>query len=235
MTTPELLAALEEMRGVMILVATGGTRIDDVDPYYQRLFIELSGEFDRRHIENPIPFRSLWDWYGRWSSGDLPTYQSRRLFIGELINPLSERVRTGKVAVSTDTGWPRVDRTVGEIRDRLAAASLEEQFQAIGLLCREALISIAQAVYDPERHSSIDGVKPSATDGKRMLESFIAAELSGGANEEIRRHAKSALDLANTLQHRRTADFRLAALCVEATTSVINVIAIVAGRRDPLQ
>jgi hypothetical protein len=41
------------------------------------------------------------------------------------------------------------------------------------------------------------------------------------------------LDLANALQHRRTATFRDAAMCVEATTTVINVIAIVAGRRDP--
>lgn len=61
----------------------------------------------------------------------------------------------------------------------------------------------------------------------------MAIELAGGANEETRKHARSALDLANVLQHRRTASFRDAALCVEASTTVVNVVAIVAGRRDP--
>jgi hypothetical protein len=122
---------------------------------------------------------------------------------------------------------------VGEIRDRLASARSEEQFQAVGLLCREALISLAQAVYDRARHPPLDGTEPSATDAKRMLEAYIAVELAGGANEETRRHGRSSLDLANMLTHRRTAAFREAALCVEATTTVVNVIAIVAGRRDP--
>lgn len=122
---------------------------------------------------------------------------------------------------------------MGELRDRLASASTEEQHQAVGLLGREALISLAQAVYVPERHPSVDGTQPSATDGKRMLEAFIAAELAGGANEEARRHARSALDFAVALQHRRTASFRDAAMCAEATTAVVNLVAIVAGRRDP--
>jgi hypothetical protein len=87
-------------------------------------------------------------------------------------------------------------------------------------------------VYDPQRHPSEDGVAPSETDAKRMLDSYIAVELRGGANEEVRRHAKAALSLANELQHRRTADYRQAALCAEATTSVVNIVAIISGRRD---
>jgi uncharacterized protein YutE (UPF0331/DUF86 family) len=66
-----------------------------------------------------------------------------------------------------------------------------------------------------------------------MLEAYVAVELAGGANEEVRKHARSALDLANALQHRRTATFREAAMCVESTTAIVNVIAIVAGMRDP--
>lgn len=66
-----------------------------------------------------------------------------------------------------------------------------------------------------------------------MLEAYLVVELGGDANEVARRHARSALDFANTLQHSRTADFRRAAMCVEATTSVVNVITIAAGKRDP--
>jgi len=66
-----------------------------------------------------------------------------------------------------------------------------------------------------------------------MLDAYLAVELSGGQNEAARRHAKASLDLANALQHDRTATFQDAALCAEATASVINIIAIVSGRRDP--
>lgn len=233
MTDDELINGLEYIRNTMIAVATGGPRINDVNDQYQRMYADVSAALAKRGYNNPLLYGSLWDWYGRWSSGDLPTYQSRRTFVSELVNPLINRIRTGRVEELQPTGWQRVDRTVGEIRDRLAATTNEEQHQAVGLLCREALISLAQAVYVRERHPPLDGTEPSATDGKRMLEAYIAVELAGGANEEARKHARSALDLANALQHRRTATFRDAAMCVEATTTVVNVVAIVAGRRDP--
>ena len=233
MNNDELLVGLEQVKSQLISVATGGPRINDVDDIYKQTFAVVAAELARRKIDNPIVFGSLWDWYGRWSSGDLPSYQSRREFIGGIIDPLISIVRTGRVDLPPPTGWQRVDRCVGELRDRLASSSTEEQYQAVGLLGREALISLGQVVFDPQRHPTLDGVSASPTDGKRMLEAFIAVELAGGANEEARKHARTSLEFAVALQHRRTATFRDAALCSEATTSVINIIAIVAGRRDP--
>src|SRR5690606_33475716 len=139
MTDEELLSALDELRTLMINVATGGPRINDVNGNYQRVFAGVAADLARRRIDNPITFGSLWDWYARWSSGDLPTYQSRRSFISELINPLANRIRTGRADDQPPTGWLRVDRCVGGLRDRLAAARNEEQFQTVGLLGREAL------------------------------------------------------------------------------------------------
>jgi hypothetical protein len=66
-----------------------------------------------------------------------------------------------------------------------------------------------------------------------MLEAFVAAEFQGSEHEGQRKHARAAVDRAVELQHSRTASFRPAALCVEATSSVVNVIAILAGKRDP--
>jgi len=129
------------------------------------------------------------------------------------------------------TGWRKVDRQIQEVRHRLNDADSEERYQAVGLICREVLITVAQAVYEPSRHPSKDDVRPSATDAKRMLEAIFAAELAGQANAEARSHAKAALSLALALQHKRTADFRLAALCAEATSSVVNLLAVLAGRR----
>lgn len=55
------------------------------------------------------------------------------------------------------TGWRKVDRQLQEVRTRLATAKTEEQFQAVGLLCREVMISVGQAVFDPAHQSFTTG------------------------------------------------------------------------------
>ena len=115
---------------------------------------------------------------------------------------------------------------------QLRRAVSPEDFQAVGLFCRESLISLAQAVFDSSRHQSDDGVQPSATDSKRMLDAFFSAELSGGSNEETRRHARASASLADALVHRRTATYRDAALCLEATQSTANLVFIINGRSE---
>ena len=238
MTDDELLQEVEAQRNLMVAVSTGGPRIQAVNEEYQERRARIQRELEKRGIENPNPYSDLWDWYGKWSSGDLPTCQSRRQFLSELYGPLVEHLRRGPAARGTDvfegpTGWVKVDRQLGEVRKQVENASDEEHFQAVGLFCRETLISLAQVVFDSERHPPPDSVATSETDARRMLEAYIATELGGGSNEAVRRHAKASLSLAADLQHDRTATFREAALCAEATTSVVNLIAIIAGRRDP--
>jgi hypothetical protein len=237
MTDDELMKALQEMKSLMVSASTGGPQIDSVNGQYKQLCVSVEDALRERNIENPNPFSDLWDWYGRWSSGDLPSYRSRRQFISEMFAPTLTQMKNRAAGVSPvsvePTGWARVDRTIDEIRKRLAQASNEEQFQAVGLLCREALISLAQSVYDSAKHPTLDGVVPSSTDAKRMLEAYVAVELTGASNQVLRKHARASFDLALELQHRRTANFRQAALCAEATSAVANLIAIVSGRRDP--
>ena len=147
--------------------------------------------------------------------------------------PIFQAVRHGtRLEVFNEpTGWEKVDRQIQEAKQALNIASAEEHYQSVGLLCREALISVAEEVFDASEHSSPDAVMVSKTDARRMLEAFLEAEMQGGTNEESRAHAKAALRLALALQHKRTADFKTAALCCEATTSVVNLVAIVSGRR----
>jgi len=78
----------------------------------------------------------------------------------------------GRVAVFEEpTGWQKVDRQSQEMKLRLDSAETEEQWQAVGLLCREVLISVAQEVYSPARHPQIDDVRPSDTDaGSHLLD-----------------------------------------------------------------
>ena len=240
-STDAILELIESVRNTLISVATGGPRINTVNEQYRNSYLTLTQELNTRGLSNPIPYSDLWHWYGKWSSGDLPTYQSRREYIRGLFEPLREHLLEGPSSQGTEmfsepTGWSLVDRQLGEARKVLESASTEEQFQSVGLHCRETLISLAQTVFDPDQHPPTDGdnVDVGDTDAKRMLDRFLAVEVSGRSNAGARRLAKVSLDLANELQHRRTATFRQAALCAEATASVINIIAILSGVRDPL-
>lgn len=232
----DLIEDLEAQKSLMVAVSTGGPRIKDVNGQYEERRLRIRESLIAMDIEDPNPHADLWAWYGKWSDGSLPTYQSRRRYITDLYQPLLDALHTTKTTVikpHEPTGWTRVDRSMEKIGKALELARNEEDFQSVALLCREAVISLAQAVYDPEKHGTLDGVAPSPTDAKRMLESYIAQELQGQSHEYLRKFARAVFDLAVNLQHRRTAKFRDAALCAEATRSIINTIALLSGQRDP--
>ena len=131
-------------------------------------------------------------------------------------------------------GWKRVDRTMDRIRELLTTASTEEHFQEVGVLCREGLISVAQAVFDSRQHPPLpnDNTDVSDTDVKRMIARYVASEYPGASAREVRKCANSAVDLANKVTHRRTSTYRDAALCAQATFNVIGLVALISGRRD---
>lgn len=237
--TEKLVEEVEAQRNLMIAVATGGPRIQEVNEEYKQRQQKINRAVKERGLSNPNPFGDLWTWHAKWSSGDLPTYKSRRVYLYELFQPLIDRLLgtappgESMTVFSEPTGWVKIDNGINAARKAIEVANDEIGFQQVGLICRETLINLAQQVFDPDRHRSTDGINPSSTDAKRMLDAYLAAELPGGTNEAARKHAKAALTLANDLTHRRTATFRDAALCAEATTSIINLVAIISGQRDP--
>src|SRR5690606_33903956 len=137
-----------------------------------------------------------------------------RELYSSLVQTLMETEEAESISVTIDLkGWERLERSVQEIRKRQSEASKEEQFQVIGLLCRETIITLAQSVFIEEKHQILDHTKVSKTDAKRMLEAYIAVELSGSSNKILRQYARSTLDLANALTHKRTATKKDASLC----------------------
>lgn len=230
---PSLLAELLVHRAVMTSVATGGERIQDVNDYYRAREARIRRSLPAE-VSYTNPHTDLWEWYRHWKD-NLSTYADRRRYVRELFAPTIEAlaVRPSISQVHREpTGWERVDRTLVKARSQLEGASAEEDWQTIGLLCREATISLAQAVYDPDLHDSLDGVTPSSTDANRMLEAYIAHAFPGPSFKEVRAHARASLALALNLQHRRTATKQLAALCVEATASTAAVVSIIARPRE---
>jgi hypothetical protein len=230
-----LLPELILQREMMISVATGGERIQDVNDYYIARCHKISELVAIAGVDFISPFDDLWAWYHFWKD-NLPSYSDRRRYVADLfkdaIRTVSQRA-IPLVSVPELTGWERVDRGLTKVRNQLQNAVNEEDFQTIGLMCREIIISLAQEVYIPEEHGTLDGVRPSKTDAARMLDAYLSVEFPGSSNKEVRAHARAALNLALNLQHRRTATAKLARLCLEATSSTVSVIAIISGRDTP--
>jgi hypothetical protein len=84
---------IDKLKATMTSVATGGPQIQRVEAEFVALYNEVDSELRSRGIEDGLSYRSLWDWYGRWSQGDLPTDQSRREFLNDAFSGLIKRVR----------------------------------------------------------------------------------------------------------------------------------------------
>lgn len=235
LTTKEnLIKDIEYLKNTMVSVATGGHSIQDVNNEYKEKYQKVNKALQRLNIQNSNPYKDLWDWYGKWRS-DFPHYRERRAYIKELydslLQTLSEDEEPEMISVTVDlNGWERIERTIQQIKVQQSNANKEEQFQMVGLLCRETIITLAQTVYNPDKHITLEKITISKTDAKRMLESYISVELSGSSNETLRKYAKATLDLANELTHKRTATKKDSALCSTATLSLINFIGTIEGR-----
>lgn len=80
----DLLQNIDQQKAVMIDVATGGSRIQEVNEEYKERRISVISNLQAMGLEDPNPFSDLWSWYNKWSEGDLPTYKSRRGYIANL-------------------------------------------------------------------------------------------------------------------------------------------------------
>ncbi|MBO4814813.1 MAG: hypothetical protein J5523_07630 [Muribaculaceae bacterium] len=224
---------LETIRSIMTSVATGGPQIKEEETRYKRLHKQIEQDCKKLNLIYNNTFLSLWDWYGKWKAY-LPSYQERRVFIRDLFAPTLAYFDEDEINDNIDTfikldDWERIKRTVIKIKRDSNSAKDEEDFQRIGLLCRDVIISLAQAVYNPTKHGTEDekGVIIGNTDVVRMIGNYISSELSGSSNEELRAYAKNTNKLANRLTHERNSTKKDMLLTVSSTIALINFIGII--------
>jgi hypothetical protein len=104
----------ELQKSLMIEVATGGSRIQEKNEEYKSRRIMILSELHALDLLDPNSYADLWSWYGKWSDGSLPTYQSRRDYVTNLYQPILDNLllmvqRREVVQVIEPTGWARVD------------------------------------------------------------------------------------------------------------------------------
>lgn len=231
----ELRQNIDTIRSIMVSVATGGDLIQNVNERYQTLNTSVKSICNKLGIPYNNPFESLWDWYGKWKA-DFPKYQERREYIRDLFSSALSGIDNYKessveVLVQLDD-WVRIKRTVDKIKSDCQSAKDEEDFQSVGLLCRDVLISLAQAVYDAEVHGNTDeqGTLIGNSDAVRMIGNYFSVVLKGKQTKELRDYAKATNAIANQLTHKRTATRTDMLLTMSSTIALINFIGILEGK-----
>ncbi len=227
-----LINDIEKARNILIAVSNGKNIRDYNDEYisvYQNIDIALQ----KIGVQNPNPYKTLWEAYQYWSA-HLSSYADRRVYFQNLyeglLKDLNESEEYTDLSLHLEyTGWKEIDRKIAEIKKQFKEAENEEQFNAIGAICRSTYVSLATNVFDENIHKTVDGVKPSETDYKRKLEAFINYNLSGQTNESFRSHCKKTLNLADELVHKTTANKTQTALTITSLISIVNIVKILNG------
>jgi hypothetical protein len=223
----DLIALVKEQANLLIAVATGGPRIDDVDENYQARRRELRLALEAIGLADPFPWRSLWEWYRAWSGG----YADRRAEINRLAGPLLDELDTRAAAtrMPEDTGatgmagWSSVDARLQEMLAELERGSSPDDWSDIGRRCREIVIEAAQVVFLEVMVPPGKPI-PGLNDAEERLSFFADLMLSGTSNQAVRGLIRKLIVLANALTHQKSPTRLMAFATAQATISLVRVL-----------
>jgi len=225
---PALVQEVERQAALLISVATGGPRIDDVQGEYTHRRQRLVGALSRRGLDYPFPWTDLWSWYGHWTA-NLPGYASRRTHIRELVTPILdalERQRSGLAVTDPRAGvitsWADLDGRVAGIATELATATTPDDLQDVGRRSREVLIDCAKLLAEPSLVPP-GADPPKDGDAKAWLDLFLAKHAAGSSRDELRKLIRAAWDLAQKVTHGDLGHVEAFA-AAQATVLVVRVV-----------
>ncbi len=224
------------IRGARDPAGSQGTR-------YRNLIVALEATTDRLGIR----FRPEHDSLGSLARahpglGSMPTMLRSAVVRGpfEALLEALDEPQARKLFEPIDqptTGWAALDDEIAQLRRDAAGMASGLDRGAIGRLCREIFVSLADAAYDEKRHGPLPEPKEGAGGGsvKTRIEAVIATEAVGSNLALLRSVSNKCLDLANRLQHRKNPSDAESMICADATIFVVTAVRrlIAAGRSEP--
>lgn len=145
------------------------------------------------------------------------------------------RSRSARIDPEEPSPFDEVIRRADQAQERHDAAVEVEDYQAVGMLLRESLISLISALR--RRVSLGEGVEtPQEANFVAWTEALMNELCSGGSKKELRQHlkntAKEAWQLANWLTHTRSATRTASSIAIHSCQTVIgHYIQILEGGR----
>jgi hypothetical protein len=240
---------VDQVAGLMVAVATGGPRIDDVKAQYAREYKSLAAVLKRLGIKNPNSHSDLWTWYGKWTTDDkLNTgWAPRRTYIAELYSPVRDALEARaeshrEVATGADdgpTGWADVDAKLGTLRRRVRDVDdTADDARAVGLQCVSVLEALGRAAFDAERHLPEGEEVPHPNDAKTRLGHFLTAVAGdqvkkGERFEHVRTLVRASWRQAQAVKHRDDPNRTDAGIAADSVALLVAIVRRLADEDKP--
>ncbi|CAN5350541.1 hypothetical protein BH10ACT7_BH10ACT7_19950 [soil metagenome] len=207
LSIPELRVLLQRQTNLIVETGTGGRSFKDVDSEYKRGDALLTHNFARLGLEPPVPWRSLWEWYGFYSQ-NLGSYQERREYVAGLVRDALDALRgveAGTTVVDAspvehDPTWEELNARVAGLLDEVNTARDRDAWQDVGRRSREILIDVGKLIADavplPEGQEP-----PKGGDARAWFDVLLGARASGSDKKELRQTMRASWDLAQKVTH----------------------------------
>lgn len=200
-TVQGLTDLVDALRSLLISVATGGPRIEEMDATYKKCHLAMRVGLERHGIDPQFKWNSLWDWY---CSGKLGSYAERRTFINQLADPVLERlVRLAARGGVSDGGdapetWGTLEERLEELKAKVPTCVSLDDRQDIGRRAREIVIAAINLVFGPEMVP--DGTEvPKGAGAKNRLDFVMDSLVPGAAHTELRQLMRTLLEPAHKI------------------------------------
>ena len=139
-----VIALINAEKDTLIKAGTGVLQIRDakVNNDYKTQHSYLISILKQLGLEPVHSYNDLWDWYNDYNLRGLGSYQSRRIFIKELFEPLLNTIQNSEEStlqlISYEpTGWEKVDDGISRLKEVLTEANATADFQSVGMYGRE--------------------------------------------------------------------------------------------------
>lgn len=231
------LALMDLVRDDLQISGTsGGARISDEN---MRLAVRaLERTSTRAGLEFRLPFRDHAGWRSYWirkGASGAGGWQARRDLLSDLFDApyaslmaMQDRALRSTLAEAVSPherlGWPNVDTEVGELRRHFRSASTPADYRAVGNDSVHLLEALSRQVYDHARHTPAGEDEPPVAKTKLRLERFVEHRLSGSDNTELRKFARSAIELAQAVKHKGTPSRTEAGTAADAVIVLANLL-----------
>jgi hypothetical protein len=231
------LALMDLVRDDLQLSGTGGgERITDANMRVATRALERA--IARAGHEFKLPFRDHAGWRSFWirkgASGP-GGWQARRDLLSEIFDAPYASLMAAQdraldstlveaVSPHSSLGWPGVDTEIGELRRHFRTASTPADYRTVGNDCVHLLEAVSRQVYDHERHTPAGEEEPPVAKTKLRLERFVEERLPGASNVEMRRFARSTIELAQAIKHGGTPSRAEAGIAADAVIVLANML-----------
>lgn len=188
-----------------------------------------------------LPFRDCHTWRTYWLSKNASySYQARRDLLSQLFDPplaklMAEQDRRLEARLATPVsprariGWPTIDEEIEALRKGFARASTAQDYRAIGNDCVHIVEKLSAKVYVHQLHGGGEDPEPHPSQTKVRFSRYIEARLPGPGNSELRKFARSVIELAQATKHVSAPSRTQAGITADAVIILANLFRRLSG------